>query len=400
MSSKSPDGRSLKIIHVLRAPLGGLFRHVLDLTREQVARGHRVGLITDSLTGGERADRTLAELAPTLALGLTRTPMRRNPHISDIAVLAHVIRRIRDADPDIVHGHGSKGAFYARFPAYLGAGKRAARAYTPHGGSFNYNPGSPLHRLYMRVEGALNRATDIFLFESDFIASCFHAYVGSPHAMERVVLNGIGEGEFEPVRKGALLADFVYVGELRSAKGIDTLIDAIAEVGRQSQRTPRAVLVGSGPDAAHLAALARERGLADQISFAGVLPAREAFALGRVLVVPSRAESLPYVALEAAGARTPMIATNVGGIPEIFGPYADRLIPCNDAHALAQAMMRELGRPPAELAARAEELGAYVQGRFSIAQMADAVLAGYRDAIAARPDARRRRASAIAPATR
>ena len=79
-----------------------------------------------------------------------------------------------------------------------------------------------------------------------------------------------------------------------------------------------------------------------------------------------------------------MIATDVGGIPEIFGPFADRLIPCNDVKALSLAMIAELERSDAELASRAEEVGAFVQGRFSIAHMTDAVLAGYREAIAAR----------------
>ena len=67
------------------------------------------------------------------------------------------------------------------------------------------------------------------------------------------------------------------------------------------------------------------------------MPVREAFKLGRVLVVPSRAESMPYIVLEAAGARVPMIATNVGGIPEIYGPYRDRLGPPDDAADLAGA---------------------------------------------------------------
>ena len=50
----------LNILHVLRAPLGGLFRHVVDLVQGQAARGHRVGLIVDSTTGGARAEAALA----------------------------------------------------------------------------------------------------------------------------------------------------------------------------------------------------------------------------------------------------------------------------------------------------------------------------------------------------
>ena len=60
--------------------------------------------------------------------------------------------------------------------------------------------------------------------------------------------------------------------------------------------------------------------------------------MGRMLVIPSRAESLPYVVLEAAAAGVPIIATYVGGVPEIFGPQADRLIPPDDLGALIGAI--------------------------------------------------------------
>ena len=60
--------RPLNILHVLRTPVGGLFRHVLDVTRGQIARGHQVGLVLDSSTGGGAADAVLRDLAPVLAL--------------------------------------------------------------------------------------------------------------------------------------------------------------------------------------------------------------------------------------------------------------------------------------------------------------------------------------------
>ena len=95
------------------------------------------------------------------------------------------------------------------------------------------------------------------------------------------------------------------------------------------------------------------------------MPAREAFALGRTLVVPSRAESLPYIVLEAAGAQVPMVATDVGGIGEIFGPYRDRLVACDDPLALAMAMERASRSSTATMRREAEELAAFVATRFS-----------------------------------
>ena len=58
--------RTLNVLHVLRAPVGGLFRHVLDLARGQIAHGHRVGFIADASTGGAWAEESLARLAPNL----------------------------------------------------------------------------------------------------------------------------------------------------------------------------------------------------------------------------------------------------------------------------------------------------------------------------------------------
>ncbi len=78
---------SLKILHILRAPLGGLFRHVVDVALGQSARGHRVGLIVDATTGGARADATLAELLPHLALGVQRVAIARELGPSDILAL-------------------------------------------------------------------------------------------------------------------------------------------------------------------------------------------------------------------------------------------------------------------------------------------------------------------------
>ncbi len=373
---------SLKIVHVLRAPLGGLFRHVIDLTREQAARGHRVGLIVDSSTGGTRAEEILASLAPQLALGVLRAPMHRLPHATDISALARISRRLTELKPDVVHGHGAKGGAYARLPGFWTFEESPVRAYTPHGGSFNYKPGTFAHTGYMTVEGFLARTTDLLLFESAYIGRRYQQFVGKVDAIQRVIVNGVSPAELEPVEPAPDAADLFYIGELRSAKGIDTLIDSLPMVERMIGRRPSLVLVGSGPDRDALQAHAAEVGFADSVRFAGAMPAREAFRLGQILVVPSRAESLPYVVLEAAGASVPMVATDVGGIPEIFGPYANELIRCDRPLTLAEAIAAKLTVSRDENLALARKLAAFVGAKFTLANMVEGVIDGYREALA------------------
>ncbi len=61
-------------------------------------------------------------------------------------------------------------------------GKGPVRAYTPHGGSLNYKPGTPIHRLYMGIERVLERGTDLFLFESEYIAERYRPSSASRRA--------------------------------------------------------------------------------------------------------------------------------------------------------------------------------------------------------------------------
>jgi glycosyltransferase involved in cell wall biosynthesis len=377
-TENAPD-RKLRILHVLRAPVGGLFRHVVDLTREQIARGHAVGLVTDSLTGGDLAGQILAELAPSLALGVCRFPAPRQPHILDVPAAIRIALHARALRADVVHGHGSKGGVYARLPAFLPGFRAPIRAYTPHGGSFHFRSGS-----YMTAERLLAARTDIFLFESAYVAGQFDERIGRTKGLARIVHNGLRPAEFMPVKAAPDAADFLFIGELCAAKGIDTLIDAMALLSSRVRR-PRLMLVGAGREEAKLVARATRCGVSRDITFAGAMPASEAFRFGRILVVPSRAESLPYIVLEAAAAQVPIIATDVGGINEIFGPYRDRLIPCDNPVILAAAMQAALERNPRQLHQEAAALAAFVSTVFTIDDMADAVIAGYGDAIAKRP---------------
>lgn len=368
----------LKILHVMRAPVGGLFRHVADLAGAQAARGHAIGIVADATTGATRAEAALATLAPAMRLGITRIPMSRHLGLSDVAAYRRVAALATSLAADVVHGHGAKGGAYAR----LIAGGGPLRVYTPHGGSLHYRRSSPLGLLYLTLEGMLMARTELFLFESAYGRDAFRARIGEPRSLVRVVHNGVTEAEFAAVAPAPDAGDLVFVGELRMLKGIDLLLEAVARLAGEGRRLS-AVVVGDGPDRDTLRARAEALELGQQVRFAGVLPARAAFALGRMLVVPSRAESLPYIVLEAAAAGMPLIATAVGGIPEIFGPDADRLVKPDDVGALAEAIKLSLDGPALmhELSVRLQHR---VRTEFSVDAMTDSVLAAYAAARAGR----------------
>ena len=85
----------LRILHAVRTPVGGIFRHILDLANGQVDRGHQGGIVADTLTGGERANQALAQIGPRLKLGVHRLAIRREPSLSDALVWLLFQRLIR-----------------------------------------------------------------------------------------------------------------------------------------------------------------------------------------------------------------------------------------------------------------------------------------------------------------
>jgi glycosyltransferase involved in cell wall biosynthesis len=374
----TPD-RPLRILHAVRAPVGGIFRHIMDLANGQADRGHEVGIIADSLTGGDRAEAALAEIAPRLKLGVHRLAIRREPFPTDLLVWAHFMRLIRRLKPDVLHGHGAKaGAFIRLKPR----SKDTIRVYTPHGGSLHYPLNTLKGALYSRLERALMNSTDLFLFESAFARDTYQRTIGIPHGLVRCVFNGVTADEFDPVVKAADATDIVYVGEFRQIKGADLLIDAVARL-RADGKPVTLTLAGDGEELDALKAQIQKLGLGEAVRFIGHVKARYGFSKGNLLVVPSRGDSMPYVVIEAAAAGIPMVAANVGGIPEIFGTLNDSLFAPNIVGAMADAIETALDDPEAALE-RAKSLRERIFLHFSQKAMVEGVLAGYRDAFADR----------------
>jgi glycosyltransferase involved in cell wall biosynthesis len=374
-----PADLPLRILHTVRTPVGGIFRHVLDLANGQVDRGHHVGIVADTLTGGERGKEALAQIAPRLALGVHRFPMRREPSITDVVAWQRLCHLISQLKPDVLHGHGAKPGIFVRLRS--GAGD-AVRVYTPHGGSLHYPLDTLKGAFYSLLERALMNNTDLFLFESGFARDTYQRIVGRPRGLVRCVFNGVTADEFDPVARAPDATDVVYVGEFRHIKGADLVVDAVARLHARGKLV-RLTLGGDGEEMDAIKAQVERLGLINWVRFIGHVNPRYGFSKGGLLVVPSRADSMPYVVIEAGAAGIPMIAANVGGIPEILGEHTDALFVPNDAGAMADAIETALENP--DLAqARATSLRERIFLHFSQTAMVEGVLAGYREAFLAR----------------
>lgn len=373
----------LKIAHVFRAPVGGVFRHVADLAGAQSAAGHKVGIACDNLTGGAFEEEILANLAGRLALGATRLPMRRNISPADIFALGKVMRHLAALEPDVVHCHGAKGGVYGRLIGrWLARRRPVACFYAPHGGSLHYDEGSLEGRLYFTVERFLERFTDSLVHASAYEAETYRRKVGIPRCGAVVVPNGLREEEFAPVTAVPDARDLLFLGTYRDLKGTDLFLEAIAKLETTHGRIASAHLFGQneGDSLARYQALAAALGIAGRVSFHEPATAREAFSHARAVVVPSRAESMPYVVLEAIAAGMPIVAARVGGIPEIFGPRADELVAPGDADALAAAINRVLSDPEGARRDAAARLD-WLRPRFTIDAMQRKVEALYRETL-------------------
>lgn len=368
MAGDSP----LRILQIMRAPVGGLFRHVADLTEALHGMGHQVGIVADSLASDGQTEARLNDLGKYAALGIHRMPMPRVLGFDDLRTPLRLRRLAKQLNVSILHGHGAKGGFGARL-ARIGNSSVTA-LYTPHGGVLHFDPKSKSGALFMQIERSLLGATEAVIFESEYGRRVFAEKIAQPRCRNLVIHNGLRPQEFEIIEPRTDAADFVFVGELRMLKGIDLIVSALAQMDRPATL----VMAGDGPDKAELLSLIARHGLEDRVKLAGVQPARQMFAQGRCVLVPSRAESLPYIVLEAAAAGRPVIATDVGGINEIFGPTAGALIPSKSVEALKSAMQSWLDDPAA-----AQNLAvarrAFVSENFSVEHMAGEIAELYRE---------------------
>jgi teichuronic acid biosynthesis glycosyltransferase TuaC len=296
------------------------------------------------------------------------------------AALARPVRRLRRDFPfDLIHAHFT-------YPEGVVCDQLARRYQVPLVVT-EHAPWRPWFEQYPSVAAQavpVARRVARHLAVSRFVSEDIVSYTRDPSRVQ-VLQIGMNEDQFRLAPEGERDRNrILFVGLPRPTKGVDVLLDAMAIV---ASRHPAARLTVVG-DAIfrgarqHMASL-RERAarpdLAGRVDFTGLLPEAEVarlMARSAMLVLPSRVETFGAVLIEALACGTPVVTTCSGGPQEVVTPAVGRVVPVNDAPALAEAMLDVLRRPEAFPAQR---LRTFAITRYSWSRISDRLVQVYEE---------------------
>lgn len=267
-------------------------------------------------------------------------------HLIYLAEAAHVARRSTALHLTHIHAHFGTNATTVALLAHALGGP--PYSFTVHGPEeFD----APLAlSLGTKIEGAVFAAAISSFGRSQLCRWTTPAY----WPRIKVVHCGIEPGRFSaaaplPQHGPRLIA----IGRLSEQKGFALLIDAMAKAA-PALPALHLTLVGDGPLRGALERQIAAHGLQDRITLAGwqdEAGVRAALNAATALILPSFAEGLPVVVMEAMASGRPIIATAIAGVPELVTPDVGWLVPAGDPDALADAIQRLAATPPDERAA-------------------------------------------------
>jgi glycosyltransferase involved in cell wall biosynthesis len=245
--------------------------------------------------------------------------------------------------PDVIHAHSALSALPA---LALGRVLDLPVAYTEHWGVFLQDDPPGLTRAMRLVARTALERADVVLPVSAELAEALRRI--APRARRRVLPNAVDERVFHPdrARPSGGPGRLVTAGLLDSdGKGVDVLLEALARLDHPAG--VRLDVVGDGARRPHYERLAQRLGLAETVRFHGLRRKPELAALMReadLFVLGSRADNSPCVLLEAMATGLPVVATRVGGVPELVGADAGLLVDPGDAESLAAGIGTALAR--------------------------------------------------------
>ncbi len=356
--------------------VGGSERQTVELVRRLDPSRFRVHLACFR-TGGP-----LQPLVPD-AVPIARFPVRGFGRMGSARQWIRFARWCRDIEARLVHTcdlyaniFGLTAAALAGVPARIGSRREILTGdKTP---------------VQLAAQRAAYRRAHAVLANSEAAARQL-AHEGVDTARIRVIPNGVDLERVPPRRTRDIIRRIVTVANLRPEKGHDVLIDAAPSI-LAAYGDAEFHIAGDGPCADALAARARERGVAGRVHMLGHCDRIPDLLAGQDLfVLPSRSEALPNAVIEAMAAGLPVVASRVGGIPELIDDRrTGRLVPPGDAAALAAAIV-ELMNEPTHAAALGRAGQRRAQERYAFPRMVGRVEDLYLTEIA-------RRAPRVSPA--
>lgn len=357
----------MKIIYgITKSNFGGAQRYVFDLAQAAKAAGHDVTV----MAGGKGM---LVEKLREHSIRVISLPhLRRDISLIDELKSFHFIfRTLYEEKPDIFHTNSSKMGGIGNLAARLAGVKRIV--FTGHGWAFNESWRPWFQKCIIKF---FHWLTILFSHTTICVSEASRRDVAWPLLKRKLVVIHNGLEPFDLLPRVDSRFAVGTIAELHKVKGLDVLLEAWAKF--KTRHDGVLEIIGDGEEKVPLIQLSRELGLADSVEFKGdVENARRLLSHFDIFVLPSRSENLPYVLLEAGLAGLPVIASAVGGIPEVIDSgVSGILVPSENVDELLSSLILLQENKDVR-----ERLGATLKARvtseFSIEKMVSETLAQY-----------------------
>jgi glycosyltransferase involved in cell wall biosynthesis len=392
----------IKIVRVIaRLNMGGPALHVAYLTEGLRKRGYDTTLVAGSLARGEDsmafvADAHGVEIVQIDQLGREISPLR------DLIATIRLAKLIRKERPQILHTHTAKAGTVGRVAARLAGSRRPPIVvHTFHGHVLRGYFGPVRSLLFRLLERWLAGGTTALVAVSPQVRDDLVALGVAPRERFVVIRLGIeldervapeANGRDESRRYLGIFGDRFavgWIGRMTSVKRTDDVLIAFKSL-RDSGIDAVLCMVGDGPDRVLLEQRARELDVTRDMVFLGyqedVAPFYAAF---DALVLPSGNEGTPVTVIEALAAELPVVATRVGGVPDVVRDGEDGfLVEAGATDDLAERLGR-LARDPALRARMGKKGRERVLPRYAVERLVDDVDELYRSLLSAAGGRRR-----------
>lgn len=349
--------RPIRIMRIIaRLNVGGPAIHVTLLTEKLGAPDYESVLVSGTIDPGEGDMAYLADAHGVKPVFIPELGRGLNP-VRDMVTLWKVYQLIRELKPDVVHTHTSKAGFVGRVAARM-AGIPVI-IHTFHGHVFQGYFGPLKTRLFLVLERLTARMSDTIITLTEGLRrELAEDYRVTRKARITVLPLGLDLDSFAntPRKSGAFRAAWEIpdgvplvgiVGRFAPVKNHVLFLEAAAQVKKQLP-SARFALIGDGETRAEVEAKVDELGLRESVIFTGwQRDLAPIYSDLDVLVSSSTSEGTPVSVIEALSGGCPVVATAVGGLPDLLDHgQLGRLVTSGDADALADAITDTLLNPP------------------------------------------------------